>query len=597
MCGISGIVKWNEQVDRSEIEKMNASIAHRGPDATGVYLEQNVGFGHQRLSILDLSADGNQPMFFNELVMVYNGEIYNYIEIREELKKLGRSFKTKTDSEVILHAYEEWGAQCVNKFNGMWAFAIHDKKKQEVFISRDRFGIKPLYYRADEKGISFGSEIKQLLTESSGFNEDVLMNYLVLGYDIYDDDTFFKGVKSLSPSRNITIDLKEKKFSIDRYYTIAINHDLRSISEAEALEIYSESFKRSVELRLRSDVKVGTCLSGGLDSSFVAAMAASMFDGGDQKFQAINAGVKDEKINESHFAEIVANASDIELHKIFPTAEDFHEAIDEVIYTQEEPFLGTSQYMQYFVLEKAKELGCTVMLDGQAGDEILLGYPKYYASYLGSLPMMKKFRAVMSSARNSGIPAMRIMKMWAFFTNGKLRYKTLQKRWSIVDDSWLNKASKQIILDLSKAYHNIDDLQKMELELTQLPRLLKYEDKNAMRHSIETRLPFTDYNHVELSLSLPQELKIKNGWTKYIQRKAMEPMLPDEIVWRKNKLGFVSPHEHWVGSYQKEMVEFTKNSDLVKSFIKDINSIDSLDPQHLWKLFNIAKWADIYKVS
>lgn len=397
MCGISGVInKNNYKIKKEEIKSINDLIYHRGPDDEGFYFGKNFAFGHRRLSILDLSSDGHQPMtYLDKYVITYNGEVYNYLEIKEELQKDGYTFCSHTDTEVILASYDKWGENCVNRFNGMWAFAIYDKEKNIIFCSRDRFGVKPFYYTEIDNNFVFGSEIKQLLEfyEDRYVNKKVLMNYLVIGYENYNNETFFENIFKLQQSHNLIYNLTDHTYFEKRYYDI--KNEILNINENESIELYNEKLFQSVKLRLRSDVKVGTCLSGGLDSSSIAGIASILNKKvTDEKFVAIHAKSTEKKSDESNYAKKVAEHCNLELNIIEPSKRDFVEVLDEVIYTQEEPFRSPSIIMQYFVMKKAKDIGCTVLLDGQGGDETLLGYERYYPAYLLDLnffDMLKGF--------------------------------------------------------------------------------------------------------------------------------------------------------------------------------------------------------------
>lgn len=372
MCGISGIIeKTDKKVNPDQLKEITDIILHRGPDGGGFYYGGNFAFGHRRLSIIDLSEKGHQPMhYMDKYVITYNGEVYNYIELRKELIASGYSFESDTDTEVILAAYDKWGKDCVNYFNGMWAFAIFDKEKNIIFCSRDRFGVKPFYYTEIDDKFIFGSEIKQLLCffENRTVNKTVLIDYLVYGFSDHTAETFFKNVFSLPGSHNLIYNLETHDYIIEKYYELSFNHDLSAMNETESVEKFKNEFFRSITYRLRSDVQVGTCLSGGLDSSSVAAVASGIYNKNSaSRFNAIHARSTEKDTDESIYASIVAEDKDINLHIITPTTNDFISSLKDVFYTQEEPFGSPSICMQYFVMKKAKELDCKVMLDGQGG--------------------------------------------------------------------------------------------------------------------------------------------------------------------------------------------------------------------------------------
>lgn len=599
MCGISGIInKSKDRVKKEDIQKINDLILHRGPDDEGFYFEKNFAFGHRRLSILDLSSDGHQPMhYLDKYTITYNGEVYNYLEIKEELIKYGYKFSSQTDTEVIIASYDKWGEDCVHKFNGMWAFAIYDKEKEIIFCSRDRFGVKPFYYTEIDNKFVFGSEIKQLLEfyEERFVNKKILMDFLIIGYENHINETFFENIFKLQESHNLIYNLKNNSFKIKRYYDIKQTEI--NLDENSSVDLYKSKFMNSIELRLRSDVKVGTCLSGGLDSSSIAAIASSMYKkDSNEKFIAIHAKSSEHDSDESFFAKEVANSSNLDLKLIEPTKDEFINSIDDVIYTQEEPFGGPSIFMQYFVMKKAKEIGCTVLLDGQGGDETLVGYERYYPSYLMSLCFFDLIKGFFNSSKNSKLSKKQLFAYFVYFTKAKIRIKRLQVKNSFIKAKYFNLASFDILEKNSKNYLNLFELQHQEIFYTQMPHLLRYEDRNSMRHSIETRLPFIDYTVVETALSIPNKYKIKDGWTKYILRRTIDKILPNNIVWRKNKFGFEAPTKSWVNSIEDEIIISISKSKILSEISDSIN-LNRLDLNQKWKLFNISKWEDIYKVS
>jgi asparagine synthase (glutamine-hydrolysing) len=600
MCGIAGVVHLNGKgVERKDLEHMVELIQHRGPDGFGFFVEDNIGLGHARLSILDLSEAGAQPMYFEDkYVIVYNGEVYNYLEIGEELKSFGYTFKSGSDTEVILAAYDKWGEDCVHKFNGMWSFVIYDKIQVKLFCSRDRFGVKPFYFYKTTDSIYFGSEIKQLLdfVPEKKVNKNILLDYIVLSLLEQSDETFFEGIKKLLPSHNLVIDLKTNTYSISRYYSIKIDKSLINLSEHEAVELYQKEFDRAVKYRLRSDVKVATCLSGGLDSSAVASFASKLYQSNSGiKFSAITAKSTDKKKDETGYASKVAERCDLDWHVIEPTTSDFLEVIDEVIKTQEEPFGGPSIVMQYYVFKKAKEIKAPVMLDGQGGDETLLGYERYFPAYLLSLPLKERIKGFINSSKNSKLSKKELLLYYLYFTIPSIRIRRQLKRSGFVKNKYLKLINKEIIIEMSKTYNDVDKLQLLEITNNQLPSLLKYEDRNSMRHSIESRLPFLDYKLVELSLSLNNKFKIKDGWTKYLLRKVVEEKLPSDVVWRKNKIGFEAPANEWMKNKNFFLEKINQSKILQEIFSEPFQNTN--DISMFWKLYNIARWEEVFNVK
>ena len=603
MCGISCIInKTCKMVGENEIKKMNDLIVHRGPDDEGYFFCDSFAFGHRRLSIIDLSSDAHQPMTYNDkYVIVYNGEVYNYIEIKEELLKEGYSFHTKSDTEVILASYDRWGSDCVKRFNGMWVLAIYDKEKKIIFFSRDRFGVKPFYYTEINGKFIFGSEIKQLLTflPTTCVNKKILMDYIVLGYLDHSNETFFENIFKLDPSHNLIYDLTTHQYSIQRYYEVSIDDSMNKADEMSAINAYCSKLIDGIKLRLRSDVKVGTCLSGGLDSSSVASIASRFYEG-DDKFLAIHAQSSELKSDESTFAIAVSNYSNLDLNIIKPTKDDFLNNIDDVIRTQEEPFGSPSIFMQYFVMKKARELNCKVLLDGQGGDETLLGYERFYPAFLKGQKLLTKIHVLLAASKNSKLSIGDLLQYYIYFTNARIRFFRLKSKNSFIKKKYFYFVSKLLLTSHSKSYLDILTMQINELFCIPLPSLLRYADKNSMRHSIEGRVPFLDFQTFETALSINDQYKIKDGWTKYVLRKAVEKdnILPNSIIWRKNKLGFDAPESTWIDSLNDHLSEVLYNSIILSEIInmKKIN-LKKLDNRQKWKLFNIAKWEKIYNVG
>ena len=597
MCGIGGIInKNNKSVEELLIHQMTEIIAHRGPDSSGSYLYKNIAFGHRRLSILDLSSSGHQPMkYLDDLVITYNGEIYNFIEIREELIQKGYIFDSNSDTEVILKAYHCWGKTCVNYFNGMWSFSILDIKQKIVFCSRDRFGVKPFYYIENNDLFSFGSEISQLLPflPNRILNKKVALDYLISGIEECSNETFFKDIYLLKGGHNLVFDLQTNSYEIERYYNLKLS-DQKNTS----VDDYIQELKRSITLRLRSDVKVGTCLSGGIDSSTISSFASKLYQNSNEKFMAIHAKSSEYKTDESEFAKIVSKIANINLNFVEPSYSDFKSNILSIIKIQQEPFGSLSIIMQYFVFKKAKELGCIVMLDGQGGDETLLGYERYYPAIVKSKKGIAKLKALLQSSKNSRLSLLDTIKYQYYFSNYKLRLKRLKYKNSFYKSEILNEYESEELRIISESYNDISILQKNEIESSQLPHLLKYEDRNSMANSIESRLPFLDYKLVELSLNTNNSLKIKDGWTKFILRKAAETILPKEIVWRKAKLGFNAPEKTWTKEFENEMIKEIEQSEILNNFIhfKKLY-FKNLDLRTKWRLYNFSVWEKEFKVK
>ena len=604
MCGISGIINLNSgEVDQNQLKIMNDLVAHRGPDGEGFYVDSNIGFGHRRLSIIDLTAQGNQPMhYMDNLTITYNGEIYNYIEIKEKLSDVGYVFNSKTDTEVVLAAYDYWGEECVQHFNGMWSFAIYDKKSEKIFMSRDRFGIKPFYYKKTSFQFLFGSEIKQLLNnEKNKGNESIILDYLILGYEEHTSDSFFDGVNKLPAGHNMIYSTKDNTFQTKPYYTLDVN-DLDPLHSIEdAVNEYKSTFLSSIELRLRSDVKVGSSLSGGLDSSSIVTLASKeYFLQTKQNFNAYHINyIENQKKSELSFVKELNEVLPLNLCVINVEDHDIVDKIDRVIKVQEEPFGGPSVILQNILMEKVKEENCPVLLDGQGGDETLLGYERYYVEIFWSLPFFFKFSFFFEVVRKSKLNTLSFVKYIIYFKIKWIRkQRVIRQNKGLYNDKTITSWKKSLNNKI-KVFSSVFELQKNELFSLQLPHLLKYEDKNAMSYSIETRVPFVDHRNIETALSIDSELKIKNGWSKYILRKIMDKIMPDSLVWRKDKIGFELDEDHFFKTIEKEFFELLIESEIAKKLLnknQNVYSLSRLSTRHKWRLYNLIKWEKEFNV-
>ena len=585
---------------------MRDILHHRGPDDGGVFVDGNIGLGHRRLSIVDV-AHGAQPMFSGDRsrVIVYNGEVFNYIELREQLERRGHRFTTHTDTEVILAAYDTWGSDCVNHFNGMWAFAIHDPQAGIVFCSRDRFGIKPFYYVETADCLAFGSEIRQLLPLLSAVRvcHEVLIDFIFSDRCEHREDTFFDSVRKLPAGCNLTYRLDQDRHVQERYYRLERRTDLEKISLDDAIALYKDGLEDAVRLRLRSDAPLGTCLSGGLDSSSVASLAATLYhQPNGMAFAAVTAVSEDPVNDESAYARSVAINAGLHWLTTKPDYAAFESSIEAVVEAQEEPFAGPSICMQYFVMRTARESGLKVLLDGQGGDETLLGYERYFAAHYLAIRRRHGWRAMMrsmhSSARhNARMSPLIIAGYLAYFSAPQARYWQYKRRHQYLTQS---PAIPDHLIRYAEASRDEFELQRLEIETTNLPALLRYEDKNAMWHGIETRLPFLDYRLVETALALPGEYKVREGWTKYVLRRGMSGILPDHIAWRRDKRGFEAPESIWLARHSNQMENMVRNSRVLAS-VCDTSRLhtaySSLDPGTRWRLYSIALWEECFSVS
>lgn len=609
MCGIAGIiVKKGSITDLTErVRNMVKIIEHRGPDGEGIMTHSNLALGHRRLAILDCSQDGHQPMYYlnDNLVITYNGEIYNYLELRKELESKGYQFRSHTDTEVILAAYAAWGEQCVHRFNGMWAFAILDKSQNVLFCSRDRFGVKPFYYTDTPEVFAFGSEIKQLLPflPRISCNQNSLVDFLLTSITDNSEETFFNNIIKLQAGNNLIFSLAKNTFKKQSYYRVGFVESWSRTTASDAVEGYIHLLEDAIQLRLRSDVPVGTCLSGGLDSSTVASLASPKYQAASgTSFTGITAVSEQASNNEAEYASKVIAYSDMNWLQVKPSYEDFLESMPHVVRTQEEPFGSPSITMQYFVMKTARAHNIPVLLDGQGGDETLLGYEKYYGSHLVTILRKEGIAAFLRALKAAGknnkkLSLMNAMKYVIAGSMAPLRYRYYLQRHNY----FLNKPLyPKHLSDYSLAQWDAFKLQQLEIESTNLPVLLRYEDKNSMAHSIETRLPFLDYRVLEAALSISAEYKIKDGWSKWLLRKGMENRMPESIVWRKNKFGFEAPEAMWLQNHFEEMQETVLASPLFKDILNPAvlkNKYPTLDKRSQWRLYSVSLWEKTFGVT
>lgn len=556
MCGIFSYIGYDNINVKSAVDIIN----HRGPDSEGYFsynIQEKTGlkgivhfdksierlyFGFKRLAIIDNKSESDQPMSRDDLglCIVFNGEIYNYVELKLELEEQGYNFFTGSDTEVILCAYDFWKEECLVKFNGMWSFAILDQKRNKLFCARDRFGVKPFYFYQDESQLILCSEIKQIfqLNIKKEINENVIRDYLELSLVDHTCETFYSDVYPLMGGHMFTVDLNEiRTIKPIEWYTLNVNKNINNFSEN--IRSFKNIFKRALEFRFRSDVPVGACLSGGLDSSSIVSYSASIFNGID--INVFNARFKDKKYDESYFADLVVDKyNNVLMNFCSLEPSQIPKSLEKVLHHQDEPFSDFGILSQWEVMRLANEKGVRVLLDGQGGDELLAGYRKYYAFYFKELLIKLRFFAFTKELffliKN---------KQFNFFDKeGIKRYLKLASSKKALSRKALNlKHEVDFGIRMSKS---LLDCSIQDIKYFSFPPLLRYEDRNSMAFSIETRVPFMDYQLVEFSLGLPAESKIKNGYTKSILRDSMIGILPEEIRKRISKLGFSTPQADWL---------------------------------------------------
>ncbi len=567
MCGIAGIISPNQNhISIERLKAMTSAIAHRGPDGEGFWLNENntAGFGHRRLAIIDLSDDGAQPMHFTPALykaekpkhtIIHNGEIYNYIELRDELKAKGYQFKSQSDTEVILAAYDCWKEDCLQHFDGMFAFAIWDEQEKILFAARDRFGEKPFYYFFDGVQFLFASEMKALWAAgvAKEINHTMLLNYIGAGWvknPVDLSQTFYKNINCLPQSHFIKLSLREGKNEITPYWDVD-KETIVAINEAEAIEQFQHLFHTSVQRRLRSDVAVGTSLSGGLDSSAVAA-AIKIQKSGALVFTASFPGFEKD---ETAYAKLVASHFHLQHFTTAPTADEFVNDLHKIIHHQEEPFQSASIYTQYKVYELAKQYGIKVILDGQGADEILGGYHKYIHWFLQEQYKSRKPEAMSRELRS--FAENKITVDWGWKNKLAARFPEIA---AVQLESKVYKEIKfgaGINLEYVKEHINkqtlykpivrkLNDLLYFNTMQFGLEELLRYADRNSMVHGVEVRLPFLNHELVQFIFSLPSSFKMQNGFTKSVLRKSIDSLLPKEIVWRTDKIGYEPPQQQWM---------------------------------------------------
>ena len=580
MCGIAGIISMNPQhVSTERLKQMTDAIAHRGPDGEGFWLNEikTVGFGHRRLAIIDLSEAGKQPMHFrSRYTITYNGELYNYIELREELKQKGYQFNTQTDTEVILAAYDHWNEECLQQFDGMFAFAIWDEQEQTLFTARDRFGEKPFYYFFDGEQFLFASEMKALWVAGveKKINHSMLLNYIGLGWVKNPADlskTFYENINSLPQSHYLKLDMRTGRNEIGQYWDLD-KESQTTLSEAEAIEHFQHLFNTSVQRRLRSDVEVGTSLSGGLDSSSIVATIKSQIP--DSKFQVFTASFPGFIKDETAYAKQVADQFQLQHHLVTPTSETLLNDIKRLMHQQEEPLQSGSIYAQYKVYELAKQQGVKVILDGQGADETLAGYHKYIHWFLQE----KNRQTSVVSRELKAFAQNNISVDWSWKNKLAARFpdiaavqlenkanKELMNNKFIANNYRKTNYNKKSIF--KPTVNKLNDLLYYNTMRLGLEELLRYADRNSMAHGVEVRLPFLSHELVQFIFSLPSQYKLQNGFTKYILRESMKQLLPSSIVYRTDKIGYEPPQQQWMQSVGfKELLQNSRQK-LVKENI------------------------------
>lgn len=622
MCGFVGIINKNgNDINPFLLSSMASKINHRGPDDEGSFIEGNLGLFHKRLSIIDIEL-GHQPMKRGDLIIVYNGEIYNYKELREDLKRSGYCFDTNSDTEVLLTMYEAYGLDFIKYINGMFAFLIYDKRRRQIIAGRDHFGIKPLYYCTHNEQIIFASEIKAILPHPAVKAEpdyDSINEYLTFQY-VLGKKTLFKNIFKILPGHIMTINLDDFEINTIKYWDPSYKIDTSHTEEYFTRELRN-LIENSIELQLRSDVPVGTYLSGGMDSSIVTLLASEKIKSNGKRLKSFTGAFKEGKeFDETHYAELVSKRSGAEMFTVYPTSRDFVDLLPKLIYHLDEPVAGPGVFPQYMVSKLASS-EVKVILGGQGGDEIFGGYARYVIAYLEQALKGAIFETNEEGEHivslQSMIPNLPYIKnyipMLKEFTKME-RFEPMDKRYfhlidrkngshTLFTEEFQNKYNREFLFrNFQKLFNHPDTLSyynKMTHYdiLNNLPALLHVEDRVSMAVSLESRVPLIDYRIVELVASMPPSMKFKGAEMKYILKKSIQDILPREILNRKDKMGFPVPLHLWA---KGDAQEFFKDVLLSKQCReRGIFNVKALEKQicherafgrTLWGMLSLELW-------
>ena len=614
MCGICGIVALGRPPETESVERMANELGHRGPDGDGSYAADGVALGFRRLAIIDLSDAGLQPFASEDgaFQLVHNGEVYNYRELRRELEAKGHRFRSATDTEVILAAYREWGDRCVERFNGMWAFALWDGPRHRVFCSRDRFGVKPFYYRFDGGRFVFASEPRAFRGDPGTRlepNTRAVRDYLDQAYLDHTDETFFAGIRKLPPAHSLVVD--ENGLRTERYWSL----EEREPPAGDPAEALRALFVDSIRLRLRSDVPAGTALSGGLDSSAIAVTVDHLLK--TEKENAVAVGPRQRTFtayfevpgfDERPYAEAVAARTEAEPHWITFGPDELAGDLPSIVQAQGEPFGSTSICAGWYVMREARRAGVTVMLDGQGGDEVLAGYRALLGFRLADLLAAGRLRELGGALRSfhgvHSASALVTAMSRPFAPEALTRLVRSRSRGAgaLVHPDLRGLEAPATTNGSPSFPDRLRRHQQLILTRLGLPELLRYEDRNSMAHAIEARVPFLDYRIVELCFSLPGDELISGGRTKDVLRRALDDLLPPSVRDRRDKLGFVTPERQWLRGKLGELAGdvFASRSFAERGFVDAAAARRRLERHRLgeveagmelWRALNLELWA------
>jgi len=676
LCGIAGFIARTSW-PAATIGAMTDLVRHRGPDDEGFLLLPESGnevqvcggsdtpdvvfhaeipfrperrlaalgdepvclaLGHRRLSIVDLSPAGHQPMGTADrrYWIVYNGEIYNHIELRTELEGLGHRFRSHSDTEVILAAYREWGTDCLSRFNGMFAFLLYDSIEQKLFTARDRFGVKPLYYWISPRGdLAFASEIKQFIVLPgwrARLNGPRAYDFLAWAISDHTDETLFAGVYQVRGGEFVLVDINRfRDDSLDRYSPGRLRHEtwyrLTPVPFSGSFDDAAAEFRAklldSVRLRLRADVSVGSCLSGGLDSSSIVCLMNRLLEeqGATELQKTFSACADVARFDERKWIDIVVAATGVEAHHTYPLFENLFDESQAITWHQDEPFGSTSIYAQWNVFRLAAENRVKVMLDGQGADELLAGYHSYFGVYLASLLRAGRFGDL-----GSEMAAMKRLHGYSYFNSAEYLSHQVLPEWlknilsrmlgrtASVQPPWLecrklgdSPRNPLVAIGASKT-GSVRDFSISQLTASNLQMLLHWEDRDSMAHSVESRVPFLDYRLVEFVVGLPDDYKLSTGITKRVLRAGMSGILPDQIRDRMDKLGFVTPEEVWLRERAPELFrrKLKESIEICGGILKPGEASAILEQMvtgakkfHFlpWRMINFGEWIRLFSVD
>jgi asparagine synthase (glutamine-hydrolysing) len=630
-------------------------MEHRGPDDEGFLVRGPAGIqstppilgssgtenqsdepnawlalGHRRLSILDLSPLGHQPMSYQgRYWIVYNGEVYNYLELRVELHKAGHHFRSECDTEVILAAYAKWGPDCFSRFNGMWAMAIYDAQKDQLVLSRDRFGVKPLYYWRQPESFAFASEIKAF-TCLPGWrpriNGQAVHDFLISGLQDHSTETMFAEVRQLEPGSYAILDCaawanqaaatQDRSLEIVKWYEIHPQDFSGSLTEAAGR--FRELLVDAVRLRLRSDVPVGSCLSGGLDSSSIVCATHRLLSAqqGRCAHKTFSACSELKRFDEREFIDVIVSATHVESHYVFPSLNHLFDELDKLIWHQDEPFAGTSIYAQWCVFKSASIAKIKVMLDGQGADEQLCGYHDFGRAFLcglvrsGQLPRACQEALAIRGTLNRALTGLaRALVDAATPLSAQAAFRRLRRGCAV---PWLHRSALNASFPspLTAQFRRHKSAREMSLELltgAHLQMLLHWEDRNSMAHSLESRVPFLDYRLVEFVTGLPDHYKIRAGVTKTVLREGMSDLVPSAVLRRRDKMGFVTPEEIWAkeaggGPFRERLADAVaackgiiapEAVSLLEGYLTGQSGYDSA----VWRIICLGAWMRLFNVA